>query len=131
MGAVHAMDNPVRGYAWGSPTALPELTGREPTGAPEAELWMGAHPGAPSLVGGRSLGELVAEDPERVLGADLVARSGRHLPFLLKILGVGGPLSLQVHPSAEQARAGFAVEEELGVPWNAPNRSYRDPFAKP
>jgi mannose-6-phosphate isomerase len=131
MGAVHAMDNPVRNYAWGSPTALPELAGRQPTGAPEAELWMGAHPGAPSLVGGRPLGELLAEDPDRVLGPDLVARGGRHLPFLLKILGVGSPLSLQVHPSAEQARTGFASEEESGIPWDAPERSYRDPYAKP
>ncbi|HSK26693.1 MAG TPA: mannose-6-phosphate isomerase, class I [Jiangellales bacterium] len=131
MGAVHAMDNPVRAYAWGSLTALSELAGRPPSGEPEAELWMGAHPGSPSLVGGRSLGELVAEDPHRVLGPELVERSGSHLPFLLKVLGVGSPLSLQVHPSAEQAGAGFADEERLGVPWNAANRTYRDPFAKP
>jgi len=131
MGAVHAMDNPVRDYAWGSPTALPELTGRQPTGAPEAELWMGAHPGAPSLVGGRPLGEFLAEHPDRALGPDLVERGGPHLPFLLKILGVGGPLSLQVHPSAEQARTGFAAEEASGIPWDAPERSYRDPYAKP
>jgi mannose-6-phosphate isomerase len=53
------------------------------------------------------------------------------LPFLLKVLGVADPLSLQVHPGAEQSRTGFAREEAAGIPLNAPRRSYRDPHAKP
>ncbi len=39
--------NTVRPYAWGSTTAIPELLGTAPTGEPQAEMWMGAHPGAP------------------------------------------------------------------------------------
>ena len=41
----------VRPYAWGSRTAIAELQGRPvPAPGPEAELWMGAHPSAPSGV---------------------------------------------------------------------------------
>ncbi|MCG6494625.1 mannose-6-phosphate isomerase, class I [Kitasatospora sp. A2-31] len=127
--------NTVRPYAWGSVTALPELLGQEPTGEPQAELWMGAHPGAPSRAdrgeGPRALDELIAADPERELGAAAVARFGPALPFLLKILAAGIPLSIQAHPTLDQARAGFAAENALGIPLDAPHRSYRDANHKP
>ncbi|MFJ3787830.1 mannose-6-phosphate isomerase, class I [Kitasatospora sp. NPDC090091] len=127
--------NTVRPYAWGSVTALPELLGQEPTGEPQAELWMGAHPGAPSRAdrgeGPRALHELIAADPEGELGAAAVARFGPALPFLLKILAAGIPLSIQAHPTLDQARAGFAAENALGIPQDAPHRSYRDANHKP
>lgn len=41
------LSNTVRPYAWGSTTAIPALLGVAPTGEPQAEMWMGAHPGAP------------------------------------------------------------------------------------
>ncbi|MFG1946393.1 mannose-6-phosphate isomerase, class I [Nonomuraea sp. NPDC048826] len=116
----------IQSYAWGSPTAFPELFGTPATGAPQAEMWMGAHPAAPATAGGVPLTELIARDPEGMLGA-----SGPGLPYLLKVLAVAGPLSLQVHPTAEQARAGFAREEAAGVPVDDPARTYRDPFPKP
>ncbi|WP_371517889.1 mannose-6-phosphate isomerase, class I [Kitasatospora sp. NBC_01300] len=127
--------NTVRPYAWGSLTALPELLGQEPTGEPQAELWMGAHPGDPSRAdrgeGPRRLDELIAADPEGELGAATVARFGPTLPFLFKILTAGLPLSIQAHPTIAQARAGFAAENALGIPLDAPERSYRDANHKP
>jgi mannose-6-phosphate isomerase len=49
----------------------------------------------------------------------------------LKVLAAERPLSIQAHPDAEQARAGFARENAAGIPQGAPQRSYRDPEAKP
>ncbi|MFG2841749.1 mannose-6-phosphate isomerase, class I [Kitasatospora sp. NPDC048296] len=127
--------NTVRPYAWGSLTALPELLGQQPTGEPQAELWMGAHPGDPSRAdrgeGPRRLDELIAADPEGELGAASVARFGPTLPFLFKVLTAGTPLSIQAHPTPDQAKAGFAAENALGIPLDAPERSYRDDNHKP
>ncbi|MGW1075829.1 mannose-6-phosphate isomerase, class I [Streptomyces sp. NPDC002537] len=127
--------NTVRPYAWGSTTAIPELLGTTPTGAPQAELWLGAHPAAPSRVdrgdGPRPLCDTIAADPEGELGAEAVRRFGPRLPFLLKLLAAASPLSLQVHPDLDRARAGFAEEEARGIPADAPHRTYRDANHKP
>ncbi len=127
------MTNTVRPYAWGSRTAIPELLGAEPTGEPQAELWMGAHPGAPSRLdrAGAALDAAIAADPGAELGVETVARFGPRLPFLLKLLAAAQPLSLQVHPDLEQAKAGFADEERRGVPIDAPHRNYKDANHKP
>jgi mannose-6-phosphate isomerase len=107
--------NTPRDYAWGSRTAIAALLGRAPSGGPEAELWLGTHPGSPSrLVSGP--GTL----------ADITT-----LPFLLKVLAAGSPLSLQAHPTLAQARAGFDRENALGIPLDAPFRNYKDPLHKP
>ncbi|MET0861952.1 MAG: type I phosphomannose isomerase catalytic subunit, partial [Microbacterium sp.] len=51
-----ALSNVPRDYDWGSATLLPELQGRAPSGAPEAEVWFGDHPGSPAMTpDGRSL----------------------------------------------------------------------------
>ncbi|MEU5220994.1 mannose-6-phosphate isomerase, class I [Streptomyces sp. NPDC020807] len=123
--------NTVRPYAWGSTTAIPELLGTAPTGEPQAEMWMGAHDGAPSRTERGPLNELIAVDPVRELGERTVARFGPRLPFLFKVLAAGAPLSLQVHPNPEQAREGFAAEEAAGIPLDAPHRTYRDANHKP
>jgi mannose-6-phosphate isomerase len=134
---VELLHNAVRPYAWGSRTAIAELLGNPvPAPHPEAELWLGAHPGAPSrLVGAdggeRSLLDVLADDPDGELGADLAGRWGGRLPFLLKVLAADEPLSLQAHPSAEQAAEGYAREEAAGIPRDAKNRNYPDPTAKP
>jgi mannose-6-phosphate isomerase len=125
------LDNTIRPYAWGSPTAIPQLLGVEPTGEPQAEMWMGAHPGAPSRTGRGTLVEVVDADPEKELGQAAVARFGPRLPFLLKILAAGAPLSLQVHPDLAQAQEGFADEERRGIPVDAPHRNYKDANHKP
>lgn len=116
----------IRDYAWGSRTAIAELQGRPvPTDGPEAELWLGAHPGAPATVDRDgspvSLTDLLLAEPAHWLGERLVGRFGTRLPFLLKVLAADAPLSLQAHPDADQARAGHAAD-----PVN-----YVDPYHKP
>lgn len=129
------LSNTVRPYAWGSTTAIPELLGIAATGEPQAEMWMGAHPGAPSRVTRddeeRPLSDVIAADPVRELGAAAVETFGPRLPFLLKILAAGAPLSLQVHPNLAQAQEGYAAEESAGVPIDAPHRNYKDANHKP
>ncbi|MFF3920150.1 mannose-6-phosphate isomerase, class I [Streptomyces sp. NPDC001852] len=125
------LDNTVRPYAWGSPTAIPHLLGVEPTGEPQAEMWMGAHPGAPSRTARGTLVDVIDADPERELGKAAVAKFGPRLPFLLKILAAGAPLSLQVHPNLEQAKEGYADEERRAIPVDAPHRNYKDANHKP
>lgn len=125
----------IQPYVWGSVDALPRILGLPPTGEPQAELWLGAHPRAPSVLrrGGtdRPLDHVIADDPEGELGADTARSYGGELPFLLKILAVDQPLSLQTHPSREQAQVGFDVEERQGIPVDADHRSYRDRNHKP
>jgi mannose-6-phosphate isomerase len=126
----------VRTYAWGSHTAIAEFTGRpSPTAHPEAELWLGAHPGDPAKLetdhGEQSLLDAIKADPEGQLGLATRERFGDALPFLAKVLAADEPLSLQAHPSAEQAREGFAREDKLGIPVSAPTRNYRDRSHKP
>ncbi|MFG2665360.1 mannose-6-phosphate isomerase, class I [Streptomyces sp. NPDC048387] len=129
------LTNTIRPYAWGSTTLIPALLGAEPTGEPQAEMWMGAHPGAPSRLdrgaGETTLAAVIAADPEGELGAATVAKFGPGLPFLLKLLAAGAPLSLQVHPDLAQAQEGFADEERRGVPLDAPHRNYKDANHKP
>lgn len=123
--------NTVRPYAWGSTTAIPELLGVAPTGEPQAEMWMGAHPGAPSRTGRGSLNALIDADPVGELGERSVDKFGPRLPFLLKVLAAGAPLSLQAHPDLAQAQAGYAAEEAAGIPVDAPHRTYKDANHKP
>jgi mannose-6-phosphate isomerase len=128
------LHNTIQRYAWGSRTALAALQGRAgPTLEPEAELWMGAHPRAPSRLGddGRTLLQAIDERPEAMLGAPVVQRFGPRLPFLLKVLAIAEPLSLQAHPDTARAREGFDEEDAAMIPRDAPHRSYADPHAKP
>jgi len=126
----------IQNYAWGSRTAISELLGKPaPAANPEAELWLGAHPSAPSLIlrdgTWRSLVDVIAERPDVELGPAVVARFGASLPFLLKVLAAETPLSLQAHPDADQARAGFAAEEAAKVKRDALHRNYKDASHKP
>jgi mannose-6-phosphate isomerase len=126
----------VQPYAWGSRTVIAALQGRPaPTPQPEAELWMGAHPSSPSRLdraGVRTtLNAVIAADPVRELGARCAVRFGGRLPFLLKVLAVDKALSIQVHPSREQAEAGFRAENERGLPPGDKGRNYVDDWPKP
>ncbi len=114
------ISNEPRDYSWGSTTLIAGLEGRPPTGAPEAEIWYGDHPGCPSRTpDGRTLDVALAE-------------AGRPpLPFLLKLLAAASSLSIQAHPTRDQAREGFAREEGAGVPRDAAERLYRDDNHKP
>ncbi len=136
MRKIGLLKNSIQEYAWGSRTAIPELLGQSvPADKPQAELWMGAHPKAPSqvLADGlwRSLPEVIQESPEETLGQEVAARFSNKLPFLFKVLAAAKPLSIQAHPNKEQAGQGFARENELGIPLDAPHRNYRDDNHKP
>jgi mannose-6-phosphate isomerase len=124
----------VRPYAWGSRTAIAELQGRSvPAAGPEAELWMGAHPSAPSGVARdpATLDAVIAADPVRELGPECAERFSGRLPFLLKVLSAERALSIQVHPSRAQAEVGFAAENERGLAAGDPARNYVDDWPKP
>ena len=123
----------VRHYPWGSRTVIPELLGQpSPAQQPHAELWMGAHPDQPSLLAdGRPLDKAIAEEPERLLSGSVVDRFGPRLPFLMKVLAADRPLSLQAHPTMEQAAAGYTAEEAAGIPKDDPTRTFKDPWHKP
>ena len=128
--------NAIQPYAWGPVDGIAPLVGSDPTGGHEAELWVGTHPRGPSIVtggahDGRTLAEVIASDPGRWLGSELAAEGHTSLPFLLKVLAIGQPLSLQAHPSAAQADAGFAREEAAGIAVDATERNYRDASPKP
>ena len=129
---MYLLDNVIQEYAWGSRTAIAELLGTQsPSPRPQAELWMGAHPSAPSRTQAGTLLELVEADPRAVLGEAVHRRHGGRLPFLLKVLAAGAPLSLQAHPSLAQAQEGFARENQAGVAADAPHRNYKDANHKP
>ena len=126
----------VQHYDWGDGEALPRLLRHpNPDHRPFAELWAGAHPDLPALacLSGRAipLDQLIAAAPEILLGTQILDRFGKELPFLLKLLAIAKPLSLQVHPDADQARQGFLREEQAEIPRQASQRSYRDPYPKP
>ncbi|WOC13418.1 mannose-6-phosphate isomerase, class I [Gordonia sp. MP11Mi] len=123
----------IRPYAWGSRKALAQMRGApSPSPHPEAELWFGAHPASPAtLESGGDLLSLIEADPARELGSTVLDQFGPRLPYLLKILAAQEPLSLQAHPSAEQAAEGFARENASGLRFDAPERNYRDGWHKP
>ena len=132
--------NEARNYPWGSLTAISELLGTAASGQPEAEVWLGAHPGSPARIldpsqmgGAATLDAWIAADPAQALGtaaAGLTSDEPR-LPFLMKVLAAASPLSLQAHPTPEQAKAGFERENLAGVPLDAPFRNYKDANPKP
>jgi mannose-6-phosphate isomerase len=129
---VYPLTGVIRPYAWGSRSGIATLQGRPaPTDEPEAELWLGAHPGDPSTVTGPdgpvSLATLIAGDPQGRLGAEVVEEFGHRLPYLMKVLAADTPLSLQAHPDADHARDAYAVQE--ADPSAAKN--YTDPHHKP
>ncbi len=121
MRKISLLKNSIQEYDWGSKTAIPELLGRaRPAEKPQAELWMGAHPKAPSRVYcdgvWRSLLEVIAENPEEVLGRETAHKFSNELPFLFKVLAAAKPLSIQVHPNQEVYQSRFPEENP---PWPA------------
>lgn len=133
---LYPLRNPVMNYAWGSHQALALLRGEpSPSDQPEAELWLGAHPKAPSQVfvdeSWQNLDRFLADDPQNRLGPSVSQRFANQLPFLLKVLAAAEPLSIQAHPSLSEARAGFANEDAQGLDRDAATRNFRDANHKP
>ncbi|MGD8889097.1 MAG: mannose-6-phosphate isomerase, class I [Desulfobacterales bacterium] len=136
MKTIGILENTVQNYAWGSSKAISDLLGKtNPSQQPQAELWMGAHPKAPSYVvydgQRRSLLELIKKNPREILGDKIAARFDNNLPYLFKVLAAAKPLSIQAHPSLDQARKGFRKENTENIPLDAPNRNYKDENHKP
>lgn len=126
------LEGTLRTYPWGSRTLLAELRGLPtPSSSPEAELWFGAHPAAPSKLGDRPLDGIIAADPQAALGARVAEQYNNQLPFLVKLLAAGEPLSIQAHPSREQAQEGFARENAQQIAIDDSRRNYKDPNHKP
>ena len=119
MNGVYKLHNEIMRYDWGSADYIPELLGiKNPDGKPYAELWMGTHPRGPSLA--------LTDEGKKPL-SDFTGS----LPFLFKVLAAEKPLSIQAHPDRAHAMAGYARENSLGIPLDAPERSYKDPNHKP
>ncbi|MBI9114625.1 mannose-6-phosphate isomerase, class I [Sanguibacter suaedae] len=135
----YRLTNGVQNYAWGSPTAIPDLLGVPADGRPVAEMWLGAHAGLPSSCSPCdsedatpvALSDLLRSAPDALLGRAVVEEYGPRLPYLLKVLAADRPLSLQVHPAPHVARAGFSRENAAGVPVDSPDRNYKDDQHKP
>lgn len=117
----------VQHYQWGDDNFIPSLLGLERDGRPWAELWFGTHPGGESkLPDGIPLGDFLDDHAPELLGHCIVSRYGKDLPFLLKVLSIEHPFSLQVHPSAEQARDGYAKEVSRHVDTERGMWNYKD-----
>ena len=99
----------IQHYHWGDYSFIPELQERSKADQPEAELWMGAHPISPSktVESNRGLDDIISTDPQNTLGPH-ASDFQNELPFIMKILAIREPLSIQVHPNAKQAEEGYA-----------------------
>ena len=115
------LKNQIKHYIWGSPDMIPRFLGLEnKEGLPWAEMWMGSHDSAPSLVQSEAGGYV-----------DLVEFCGEPLPFLFKLLAACKPLSIQAHPNLAQAVEGFNQENAAGLPVDSPRRNFKDSNHKP
>ncbi|EEX49666.1 mannose-6-phosphate isomerase, class I [Pasteurella dagmatis] len=122
-------------YLWGGKQFIPQLLGiNNSTDQYYAEWWLGAHSSAPALVEfadrRQPLTQLLSESPQ-LLGKKSAVQFGQDLPYLLKILDVAKPLSIQLHPTKQQAELGFIEENEKGIALNDPKRTYKDRNHKP
>lgn len=132
---IFKLQGKVQHYAWGGYEFIPSLLGFENTDhKPYAEYWMGAHPSDSGMFeteeGLQSWYDLIQREPVKHLGKKVYQRFGE-LPYLFKVLDVNEMLSIQVHPTKEEARKGFEREEAGGVPLQALHRNYKDKNHKP
>ncbi len=131
------LKNSIQPYAWGSLDALSKLFGiANPDNQPQAEIWMGAHPKSPSIAELKEwddelLNNLIAEHGDQLLGKGVSQKFGKQLPYLFKVLSAAEPLSIQAHPTKQQAEKGFQRENQAGIPVDAGHRNYRDDNHKP
>ena len=132
---IFKLQGSVQHYAWGGYNFIPDLLNiNNNENKPFAEYWLGTHPIAPSnlIINDQpiNLSDAIKKNATTILG-DKVVQQFNELPFLLKILDVRDMLSIQVHPTKEQALKGFEDEEAAGIAINAPNRNYKDKNHKP
>ncbi|OAJ93160.1 mannose-6-phosphate isomerase, class I [Vibrio bivalvicida] len=130
---LYKLENVIQNYAWGSKKSLRELFSMEnPNNDPQAEVWMGAHPGGCSKIAesGHLLSDFIEKNRKVALGNYTSVRFGE-LPYLFKVLAAETPLSIQVHPNKRKSEIGFARENAQGIALGAVNRNYKDPNHKP
>ncbi|EFU68003.1 mannose-6-phosphate isomerase, class I [Aggregatibacter segnis] len=134
MAGIYPLNGRLQHYVWGGERYIPHLLHIDKTESHYAEYWLGAHPSAPSQVIGTkeeiSLDDFLHQNPT-ALGQQSRQLFGDNLPYLLKVLDVANPLSIQLHPTKEQAKIGFAQENVVGIPLNDPKRTYKDDNHKP
>jgi mannose-6-phosphate isomerase len=132
---IFKLQGKVQHYAWGGFDYIPQLLGFDNAQhKPCAEYWLGAHPSASSVLeteeGKQSWYDLIQQQPVEHLSESVYGHFGE-LPYLLKVLDVREVLSIQVHPTKEEAKKGFEKEEAAGIPIDAPHRNYKDKNHKP
>ena len=132
---IYRLTGQVQHYAWGGKNYIASLIGlNSAKDQPCAEWWLGAHPSAPSeiedVTGKQSLIEFLSQNPT-ALGQASHQQFGDELPYLLKILDVEKPLSIQLHPTKAQAEKGFEAENAKGVSLTDSTRTYKDRNHKP
>ena len=132
---IYRLTGQVQHYAWGGKNYIASLIGlNSAKDQPCAEWWLGAHPSAPSeienVTGKQSLIEFLSQNPT-ALGQASRQQFGDELPYLLKILDVEKPLSIQLHPTKDQAEKGFEAENAKGVSLTDSTRTYKDRNHKP
>ena len=94
---------------WGGNRLRP-YKGLTPSDEPIGESWeVSVVPGSISIVSngeleGRPLDEVIAEDPENILGKSVNERYQGKLPLLVKFIDAKRDLSIQVHPNDEMAQ---------------------------
>jgi len=132
---IYRLTGQVQHYAWGGKNYIASLIGlNSAKDQPCAEWWLGAHPSVPSeienVTGKQSLIEFLSQNPT-ALGQASRQQFGDELPYLLKILDVEKPLSIQLHPTKAQAEKGFEAENAKGVSLTDKTRTYKDRNHKP
>ncbi|WP_410686603.1 mannose-6-phosphate isomerase, class I [Avibacterium paragallinarum] len=132
---LYPLNGQLQHYVWGGHQFLPEFLGiPAEQNQYYAEWWLGDHNSAPSIIeeNGTSepLNAFLAKNPT-ALGDASRTQFGDNLPYLLKILDVKLPLSIQLHPTKSQAEQGFAKENALGIALDDPKRTYKDDNHKP
>lgn len=134
MSKLYPLKGKLQHYAWGGKTYIPDLLNITADKPPYAEYWLGAHTNSPAVLqtesGDQNLDTYLEADLQDRLGETICKKFGR-LPFLFKVLDVNDMLSIQVHPTKEEAEKGFARENKMGIPISAPNRNYKDDNHKP
>ena len=130
MSNIYRLQGTLQHYVWGGADYIPNLLQIEKTQSHYAELWLGAHHSSPSTLNNQSLTEFLSQNPT-ALGAQSRQNFGDELPYLLKILDVKLPLSIQLHPTKQQAEIGFAQENAKGIALTDPTRTYKDNNHKP
>jgi mannose-6-phosphate isomerase len=132
---IYQLKGKIQHYAWGGRDFIPAMLNIDKEDRPYAEYWMGAHHNLPSEVilpdgSLKPLHYLIEEEAEFLLGNEVEEQFGG-LPYLFKLLDVHDMLSIQVHPSKEEAEIGYEKEDDMGIPLNAPHRNYKDTNHKP